>query len=461
MSGFLAPFSANVYFPALNVIQEDLHSTTALVSLTVTMYMVVQGISPSIWGSLADSWGRRPIYVTTIFIYFSACICLANAPNYAALLILRMVQAFGSSSVIAIGAGTIGDIAAPSERGGYMGIYSLGTMLGPILGPVLGKKCQIGGLLAQSLGWRWIFWLLALFGFTLWCLLVLFLPETLRSLVQDGSGYANPTPFQYFKHRRAKRDQREKMAMKKKSLRQRLPNPFRTITYLKEKDIAVILLYNSLQYAGFYCVLTSMTKLFMDIYGLNAFKIGLCFLATGFGASAGSFTSGRILNWQFKKMATAMGLDSQRMTRGDLHPDFPIEKARMNLTWVWGLLCSIILLLYGWMLHIKVHLAVSLFLHVIVGFCSTSTFNATNTLLVDLFPHNSAAIVAASNFTKCLFGAVAVLIINPGIAMMGVGWMFTIVSAVLCISRVLIVLELRYGPSWRSARQNRSNTNVN
>lgn len=32
-----------------------------------------------------------------------------------------------------------GDIATPMERGGYMGIFSMGTMLGPLLGPVLGK----------------------------------------------------------------------------------------------------------------------------------------------------------------------------------------------------------------------------------------------------------------------------------------------------------------------------------
>jgi MFS family permease len=119
----------------------------------------------------------------TLFIYVMSCIGLAFAPNYTTLLILRMLQAFGSSSVIAIGAGTIGkernqgqfvcishsaflahthpffipgicvckqtgDIAGPSERGGYMGIYGLGSMLGPILGPVM------GGTISSTLGWR-------------------------------------------------------------------------------------------------------------------------------------------------------------------------------------------------------------------------------------------------------------------------------------------------------------------
>lgn len=109
-----------------------------MVNLTVTMYMIFQGIAPSFWGSLADSWGRRPVYIMTFLIYLLACIGLACTKNYETLLALRMLQAIGSSSAIAVGAGSIGDISTPAERGGYMGIYSMGSFLGPLLGPVLG-----------------------------------------------------------------------------------------------------------------------------------------------------------------------------------------------------------------------------------------------------------------------------------------------------------------------------------
>lgn len=84
--------------------------TERMVYLTVTVYMVFQGLSPSFWGSLADSWGRRPVYIITFLIYIFACIGLACTQNYATLIILRMLQAFGSSSAIAVGAGTIGNI---------------------------------------------------------------------------------------------------------------------------------------------------------------------------------------------------------------------------------------------------------------------------------------------------------------------------------------------------------------
>lgn len=72
--------------------------------------MVFQALSPTFWGTLADSWGRRPVLLGTMLAYCVACIGLALAPNYAALIVFRMLQAFGSSSVIAVSAGVLSDI---------------------------------------------------------------------------------------------------------------------------------------------------------------------------------------------------------------------------------------------------------------------------------------------------------------------------------------------------------------
>ncbi|KAI7904427.1 major facilitator superfamily domain-containing protein [Cokeromyces recurvatus] len=448
--GFISPFSTNIYFPALSIIQNDLHVSERMVSLTVTMYMVMQGLSPSFWGSLADSWGRRPIFIITFLIYILACIGMANTKNYASLLSLRMIQAFGSSSAVAVGAGVIGDISTPAERGGYMGVFSMGTMLGPLLGPVL------GGLVSNELGWRWIFWILTILVIPIWLIQIFFLPETLRSLVGNGSGYANPTPIQFFKKRRRRRDFSDKshilssthsnfnksheslysssfnatvacssddtnrtcmntldttrshynnhtlqtIAIKKRNRFLVIPNPFQSLGFLREKDVAVLLLYNSLQYAGLYCVVTSLTDLFTNIYGLNAFYIGLCFLSNGFGAAMGSFTSGKILNWRFKKIATSLNIDRAHIKRGNIDSEFPVENARMGITWIWGIAFNIALILYGWCLYLKVHIAIPIIINSLLSYFSTSTFNATNTLLVDLFPKNSAAIVASNNLTR-------------------------------------------------------------
>jgi len=174
-------FSSNIYFPAIPSIAVDLSVSPELVNLTVTTYLIFQGLSPSIWGAISDVHGRRLTYIGTFVILLSSCIGLAKTKHYYQLVILRCLQSTGSASTIAIGAGVIGDITRREERGGYMGVYQAGVLCGITIGPT------VGGIFSQTLGWRAIFWFLAIYSGVFLMFLVLLLPETLRSLVGNGS----------------------------------------------------------------------------------------------------------------------------------------------------------------------------------------------------------------------------------------------------------------------------------
>lgn len=139
-AAFISPTSANIYFPALNSLQTDLNVSSTLINLTLTSYMIFQGLAPTIFGDLADMAGRRPAYTLAFIIYLGANIGLAFQNSYAALFILRCLQSTGSSGAIALGYGVVADVTTSSERGQYMGIVNAGTMLGPTLGPV---RCPV------------------------------------------------------------------------------------------------------------------------------------------------------------------------------------------------------------------------------------------------------------------------------------------------------------------------------
>lgn len=94
---------------------------------------------------------------------------------------LIVIQATGGSAVISIGAGAVADVAEPRERGKFMAIFQCGAMIGPAIGPLL------GGIFAETLGWRAIFWFLTIAVGVVLVPLVFIFPETLRSLVGDGS----------------------------------------------------------------------------------------------------------------------------------------------------------------------------------------------------------------------------------------------------------------------------------
>ena len=133
-AAFISPLSANIYFPALNPLSHDLNVSNTLINLTLTSYMIFQGLAPTVFGDLADMAGRRTAYILAFVIYIGANIGLALQKSYIALFLLRCLQSTGSSGTIALSFGVVADLASSAERGTYIGIVGAGTMMGPALG---------------------------------------------------------------------------------------------------------------------------------------------------------------------------------------------------------------------------------------------------------------------------------------------------------------------------------------
>ncbi|KAG9082189.1 hypothetical protein FRC07_014283 [Ceratobasidium sp. 392] len=134
IAGLFSPLASALYFPAIPTMAAAFGKSVELINLTVTMYLVFQGISPMFWGILADRIGRRPVYLMCLTLLLLSCVGLALVPTnaYWLLMVLRCFQAAGSASTIALGGGVISDIATPAERGGFLGLFMLGPMLGPM-----------------------------------------------------------------------------------------------------------------------------------------------------------------------------------------------------------------------------------------------------------------------------------------------------------------------------------------
>ena len=108
------------------------------INLTLTTYMILQALAPTIFGDFGDIAGRRPTFIIAFIIYLGANLGLALQRNYAALLVLRMLQSGGSSGTIALVYAVVADIAPSHERGKWMGIVGSGITVGPSVGPVIG-----------------------------------------------------------------------------------------------------------------------------------------------------------------------------------------------------------------------------------------------------------------------------------------------------------------------------------
>lgn len=74
-----------------------------MANLTITTYMIMQGIAPSFWGPWSDCVGRRPVLIGTFLVFLVANIGLAFSDNITLLLVFRGIQAAGSAATISIG----------------------------------------------------------------------------------------------------------------------------------------------------------------------------------------------------------------------------------------------------------------------------------------------------------------------------------------------------------------------
>ncbi|KAK9799959.1 putative MFS general substrate transporter [Seiridium cardinale] len=124
-AGWFSTASAFIYFPAIPFLVDDLNVSVESINLTVTSYLIGAGIFPTINGSAADRYGRRPVILVSVGVYLVVNIALALQNSFAALFVLRMLQSAAISGTLSIAYGVIGDMVVPAERGGYTGILAL------------------------------------------------------------------------------------------------------------------------------------------------------------------------------------------------------------------------------------------------------------------------------------------------------------------------------------------------
>ncbi|KAI0190955.1 major facilitator superfamily transporter [Xylaria flabelliformis] len=451
-AGFFSPLSSFIFYPAIVPIATGLGVTIGRINLAITTYLVVSGIVPAILGNAADKIGRRPVYILALFIYFVANVGLAVQNSYPALLVLRMVQSAGIAGTVSLGYGVISDIATPSERGSCVGIFSLGLNLGPPVGPVL------GGIIAAKLGWRWIFWFLVITGGICLFMALLALPETARAIVGDGSipttGISRTLIPMSCSSSRTQVGDKPARNMTMKDRLALFPNPLVSLKLLLELDLLILLFCNAIYYTTGACAQTSLSSLFMQVYGYQELQAGLAYIPFGLGALVSVYIWGKFLDFEYARISRSLGYDPDEV-KGKLIDDFPIELTRLRSISYLTILTAAATVGYGWTVQKQVHVAVPLLIQAILGFTVAAGFVTFGTLTTDLNPGRSSTAAASANILRALLAAGGTAALQPIIDAVGAGWCFTIFGFLVAACGPLLLLEIRIGPKWRESRRSR------
>jgi EmrB/QacA subfamily drug resistance transporter len=147
---FLAALDQTVVGTALPHIITDLQGNDVY-TWAFTAYLLTATISGPVYGKLSDLYGRRPIFLAGIGIFLVGSVLAGVSPSIEWFIASRGIQGLGAGALFPIAIAIIGDIFAPSERGKYQGLFGAVFGLSILVGPA------IGGLITDTLGWHWVF----------------------------------------------------------------------------------------------------------------------------------------------------------------------------------------------------------------------------------------------------------------------------------------------------------------
>ncbi|KAJ5738132.1 hypothetical protein N7493_001287 [Penicillium malachiteum] len=459
LAAIFGPISSNIFVPAIPQVGTSFGISTQKVDLALTIYLVFQALSPSFFSGLSDTVGRRPVLMFCLMMYCIACVAIALTPHnaYWMLLLLRCLQATGGSPALGTGSGAMGDIATPAERGTYMGLFTGAAMIGPSFGPVL------GGILVEYLSWRWIFWVLAILCIVNLSVIFVLMPETLRSIVGDGSlrpPFINAKPIDWIRKKRAHSADPEKVeevdaaALATKTTKPKY-NPLVSFRMIFYPEVFLIEVFGSIFFGVFFGVLTVYSTVLADDYGYDDVKIGLCYLSQGAGALLSGVMGGRLIDWQFRRMKVALNFQPKH------HRDiegFPIETARFKFLPYYLPVYIASILGFAWSLQYRANIAISIVMSFIIGALSQFNTQCCSVCLIDMVPMRSGAAVASYNFFRCAISALISAIITPMTKAMGLGWTFVVLCGALLLSSPGMWVIRHKGEGWRAQRKQQFGT---
>ncbi len=171
----LGALSIDTYLPAMPAIARDFAASPFATQQTLSLFLFGYAFMTLFYGTLSDSFGRRPVILGSLGVYLGASLGCALAPNLGWLLAFRLLQGFSAGAGNVVGRAMVGDLFTGVAAQRMMAFISLVFGIAPALAPIL------GGWLQSALGWRAIFLFVAAFTLVVMIICLRSLPESLEA----------------------------------------------------------------------------------------------------------------------------------------------------------------------------------------------------------------------------------------------------------------------------------------
>ncbi|KAK3335925.1 major facilitator superfamily domain-containing protein [Cercophora scortea] len=148
---FLSALDVTIVTVAIPTIAQEFNSTAGYTWIG-SAYLLANAAAAPIWGKISDIWGRKPILLVAVAVFWIGSLLSAVSVSMAMLLAARAVQGIGGGGIIILVNICISDLFSMRRRGVYFGIMGMVWAVASALGPVL------GGVFTSKVTWRWCFY---------------------------------------------------------------------------------------------------------------------------------------------------------------------------------------------------------------------------------------------------------------------------------------------------------------
>ena len=418
-------FASSAYSGGVRPIAEEFHASNIVITLGISMFVLGFALGPLIWAPLCELYGRQAVFIGTYaaLTFFSAG--SAGAQNIESLIILRFFAgAFGSSPLTNAG-GTLSDMFDADERGVALCIFAAAPFLGPTLGPI------VGGFVGETIGWRWIEGIIAIFCGIVWIVGSFYIPETYAPVIFQKRAIAL-TKLTGKKHISIIEKKQGKKSPKR-AFSTALKRPW--ILLFLEPIVLMISIYMAIIYGTLYMLFGAFPIVYQEYRGWSEGIGGLAFLGIMIGMMTGVGYS-IWDNGRYKKVIAKHG--------GEAPPE-----ARLPPAAIGAVALPIGMFWFAWTNSPSIHWSCSIIAGAPFGFGMVLVFLGCMNYLIDSYTIYAASVLAANSVLRSLFGAGFPLFTSAMYSKLGIHWASSIPAFLALACLPFPFLFYKYGESIR------------
>ncbi|MBX9705701.1 MAG: Bcr/CflA family efflux MFS transporter, partial [Gammaproteobacteria bacterium] len=151
---FSFAFGLDIYVPIIPAMQMVFNTTQAMVQLTLSLFILTNGIGQLFFGPISDRFGRFKIIFISGVLFTLGAILSAIVRNIDLLILARIICALGTSGLFVVAFAIVRDIFSERDSGMMFSFLNAAISISPTFAPI------IGGYLAAAYGWTSVFWFL-------------------------------------------------------------------------------------------------------------------------------------------------------------------------------------------------------------------------------------------------------------------------------------------------------------